>query len=80
MGTPLTDEQANLLVVLFRQGEPKSTRPHWYEMYYATGIGSPPPGHSGITAPIIEKAEGILAPAQVNALRQVQAELGKRWQ
>jgi hypothetical protein len=79
MGTPLTDEQANLLVVLLRQGEPKSTQPHWYEMYLATGIGLPPPGSSGITASIIDKAKGILSPAQVDALRQVQEEWGKKW-
>ena len=81
--TPLTDEQANLLVVLLRGGEPKVMKPHWLEMYYATGVGGfppPPPDSSGITTPVIEKANGILSLSQMNGLRQVQANWGtKSW-
>jgi hypothetical protein len=79
MGTPLTDEQANLLVVIFRRGQPKSSVLHWLEMYYATGLSTPPPGSSGITASIVEKAKGILSPSQVDAIRQVQATWGTKW-
>jgi RNA polymerase sigma factor (sigma-70 family) len=77
--TPLTDEQANLLVVLLRGGQPKLPNIHWIEMYNSTGLGMFPPDSSGITAPVIEKAKGILAPAQVDALRQVQATWGTKW-
>ncbi len=76
--TPLTDEQGNLLVVLLRGGRPKSTNIHWIGMAYATGVFMESPGDSGITAPIIGKAKGILAPAQVDALRYVQEQWGKQ--
>jgi hypothetical protein len=76
--TPLTDEQANLLVVLLRGGQPKLPNIHWIEMYNSTGLGSYPSDSSGITASVIEKARGILSPAQVDALRQVQATWGKQ--
>jgi RNA polymerase sigma factor (sigma-70 family) len=79
MGAPLTDEQANLLVVLLRDGKLKSTQTHWFEMYYATGLGLPPPNTCAISASIIEKTNGILAPAQVDAMRQVQETWGKKW-
>ena len=44
--TPLTDEQANLLVVLLRGGRPKSTTIGNTDITYAAGIfaGSPPTG------------------------------------
>jgi RNA polymerase sigma factor (sigma-70 family) len=77
--TPLTDEQANLLVVLLRGGNPKPMHFVWIEMYHATGVGMMSTDYDTITAPIIEKAKGILAPAQVDALRQVHAEWGKQW-
>jgi len=76
--TPLTDEQANLLVVLLRGGQPKSTHYWWIEMYYASGLGVVSNRYNTITAPIIEKAKGILLPAQMDALRQVQATWGKQ--
>jgi hypothetical protein len=77
--TPLTDEQANLLVVLLRGGRPKSRHFVWIEMYHATGVGTMSTDYDTITAPIVEKAKGILAPAQVDALRQVQATWSKQW-
>jgi RNA polymerase sigma factor (sigma-70 family) len=77
--TPLTDEQANLLVVLLRGRQPKSTDFQWIEMYHATGLGMFRSSENPVTAPIIEKAKGILAPAQVDALREVQAAWGKKW-
>jgi hypothetical protein len=45
-GAPLTDEQANLLVVLLRGGRPKSTTIGNTDITYAAGIfaGSPPTG------------------------------------
>jgi hypothetical protein len=78
-GTPLTDEQANLLVVLLRGGRPKSPKIHWFEMYYATGLGIPPNDSCDITASVFEKSRGILSPTQMDALRQVQAAWGKKW-
>jgi RNA polymerase sigma factor (sigma-70 family) len=75
--TPLTDEQGNLLVVLLRGGLPKSMHSNWTGMAYATGIFLDAPGDSDITAPMIEKAKGMLAPAQVDALRYVQEQWGR---
>lgn len=77
--TPLTDEQANLLVVLFRGGQPKSSNIHWIKMYSATGLGIFQPSDDNISALVLEKAKGILLPSQMDALRQVQAAWGKKW-
>jgi len=77
--TPLTDEQANLLVVLFRGGQPKSSNIHWIKMYSATGLGIFQPSDDNISAPVFEKAKGILSPLQMDALRRVQAAWGKKW-
>ena len=77
--TPLTDEQANLLVVLFRGGRPKSSNIHWIKMYSATGLGIFQPTDDNISEPIFEKARGILSPSQMEGLRQVQAAWAKKW-
>ena len=77
--TPLTDEQANLLVVLFRGGQPKSSKIHWIKMYSATGLGVFQPTDDNISEPIFEKARGILSPSQMEGLRQVQAAWAKKW-
>jgi hypothetical protein len=75
-GTPLTDKQANLLVVLLRGESPKSTNIHHLDVPYGTGyITHPAAANSQITAPIFEKARGILSPSQMDALRQVQERL-----
>jgi RNA polymerase sigma factor (sigma-70 family) len=77
--TPLTDEQASLLVVLFRGGQPKSSKIHWIKMYSATGLGIFQPSDDNISAPMFEKARGILSPSQMEGLCQVQAAWGKKW-
>ncbi len=76
--TPLTDEQANLLVVLLRGGQPKSTTVWNTDMLYGTGTFLSPLKNSKITAPMMEKARGILSPPQMDALRQVQAAWDKK--
>lgn len=76
---PLTDEQANLLVVLFREGSPKSTVNDYMDMRFATGIFEAPPKYDQITASTIGKARGILSPAQVDALSYVQGQWGEKW-
>jgi len=78
-GTPLTDEQANLLVVLFRRGSPKSTFIDYMDMRFMAGGFELPPKYDQITASTIEKARGILSPAQVDALRNVQEQWGEKW-
>ncbi len=75
---PLTDEQANRLVVLLRGGRPKSTTIWNADMFYATGLFVyPPPRNSEITAPMFEKAREILSSPQMDVLRYVQEQWGK---
>jgi RNA polymerase sigma factor (sigma-70 family) len=77
--TPLTDEQANLLVVLLRGGRPKSTNIYSLDVPYGAGVLASPPPNSKITAPMFEHARGILSPSQMDALRQVQRQVQDAW-
>jgi RNA polymerase sigma factor (sigma-70 family) len=77
--TPLTDEQAKRLVVLFRGGRPKDTGIGYTDMAYATGIFLWHSDKSKITASMVEEAKEILSPQQMEGLRQVQAAWGKKW-
>jgi len=78
-GTPLTDEQANLLVVLFRRGSPKSTFIDYMDMRFTAGGFELPPKYDQITASTIEKARGILSSGQVDALGSVQEQWNEKW-
>jgi RNA polymerase sigma factor (sigma-70 family) len=78
-GTPLTDEQANLLVVLFRGGSPKSTFIDYMDMRFTAGGFELPPKYDHITASTIEMARGILSPGQVDALSSVQEQWSEKW-
>jgi RNA polymerase sigma factor (sigma-70 family) len=79
MDTPLTDEQANLLVGLLRGGRPKYETIWNLDIPVATGSFVPKDTRGKITAEIFEKARGILSPPQMDALRQVQEAWGKKW-
>lgn len=68
--TPLTDEQAKLLVVFLRDGRPKDTELWNPNIPQASGIQ---PLTIRILPPMLEKLEkagGILSPQQIDALRQ----------
>jgi RNA polymerase sigma factor (sigma-70 family) len=76
---PLTDEQANLLVMLLRGGSPKATNIYHLDVPYGAGLITHPPPKSKITAPMFEKAREILSPSQMDALRQVQRQVQDAW-
>jgi len=60
--TPLTDEQANLLVVLLRGGQPKSTTIESKDITYAAGIFAGPPPTGVLGGPLSSSGQIMLPP------------------
>jgi len=69
--TPLADEQASQLVVLFRGSHPKLSVPFSLSILFGSGLF--PTTHANpITAQVFEQAGAVLSVPQMEALRQIQ--------